>query len=613
MESFSNNNINSGLFRNMGIFLFSNSSGHYYLFGFTTEEIIENEKTEEYKKLYNLQIHQFCTIENFNNSSTVIKEIKIDDTNSKKEEISCFITEKQYIMCFYLTRNTTKYYYIIAYNLELEKINETNLYDNSGDKFFYRCIHLKEEVGVFSYYKYYNRENYPILIFKEFSSNQIIDYSFGEINLKKYNFDTYSLNNDLIKLKEDKICFSSILKDDGSIIYIILINLFKYDKNYKVRYYSISLSNIINSIFYFFIRTHNYNNFISFGFSYCNNTFAALMLFSYPNSTDNSSDLYEFLYNNYNSTINDFSVNLWNEVRIENNIFGYIFDSILIQNISDCFNPQLISSLNKSIESNTSLSENELIKLKFIDNNYSSFNCNIEYNLVLTEPDLKIYDQYPESIDGQNEESDDDFKKEEYYGRLTYYYIYLNESLSDNCTYVNCNLCLNSVKSFCITYKYNFTVESSTKEEKNSNKIIDNETVYFTEETEKTNLTYEYQTDEKDSDTTNTTNIIKTEVKINNDTEAFNTEEKEVKSNIDTDIYDKDKDIFNGTNIKKEETTQIDKDKNTDIVTNKDTDKNTTTETQIIINNLSETEIINEITEVKISEVINKDGDDKKH
>ena len=129
MQNFSNNSNYTGSYRNMGIFLFSNSSGHYYLFGFTIEEIIEYTKIERYgihKKetiyfKYNLQIHQFNTIKAFNSSNTVIKEIKIDDANSKEDGISCFITENQYIMCFYLTNNNTKYYHIIAYNSELEK------------------------------------------------------------------------------------------------------------------------------------------------------------------------------------------------------------------------------------------------------------------------------------------------------------------------------------------------------------------------------------------------------------------------------------------------------------------------------------------------------------
>ena len=210
-----------------------------------------------------------------------------------------------------------------------------------------------------------------------------------------------------------------------------------------IRYYSINLYNIFKYTFYFdIIRTHNYNNFIYFAFSYSKKNddkhFPVLILFSYPNSTDNSSDLYEFLINNYNSTIHDLSVSLQNDVRIENNIFGYIFDSILIQNISNCLNLQLISSPSeKSIKSNTSLSKSESIKLNFIDKNYSSFDCNIEYIPVSTEPDLNTYDDYPGQIETSN-----DFKKEKYYGRLTYYYIYLSESLSDNYIDVNCHLCL---------------------------------------------------------------------------------------------------------------------------------------------------------------------------
>jgi hypothetical protein len=40
--------------------------------------------------------------------------------------------------------------------------------------------------------------------------------------------------NDLIKLKEDKICLSSIIKDKTT-IYIILINIFDVEQKYNVR------------------------------------------------------------------------------------------------------------------------------------------------------------------------------------------------------------------------------------------------------------------------------------------------------------------------------------------------------------------------------------------
>lgn len=72
--------------------------------------------------------------------------------------------------------------------------------------------------------------------------------------------------------------------------------------------------------------------------------------------------------------------------------------------------------------------------MKFNDNNYSSFNYTIEYIPVLTEPDLKAYDQYPIYIEGQNETSNE-LMKEKYKGRLTYYNIYLNESLKSDISY----------------------------------------------------------------------------------------------------------------------------------------------------------------------------------
>ena len=328
-----------GSFRNIGTFLLSwNNSGLYYLFGFTIK------KDNTFK--YSLQIHKFNEIENFNIYQTFQREDKIDNVHYKRDGISCFKTDNQIIMCFNLTKYSTSNvnYNNIAYDINLQKQgNVISFTDSYNTNPFYRCIHLKEELGVFSYYKYNSISYYPILYFKQFYGT-IANYNISQINLNKYIFYPSLLKNDLIKLKEDKTCFSSIIKEKTT-IYIILIYLLD-DTKYKARYYSINLNNIYKYKIFFDIRTHNYNNFISFAFSYCQNNldcykdddehFSALILFSYPNSTDNSSDLYKFLVNNYNSTINDFSVNLEKEVRIENNILGYVFKSILIKNISNC-------------------------------------------------------------------------------------------------------------------------------------------------------------------------------------------------------------------------------------------------------------------------------------
>ena len=585
IDSFANN-YNVYSLRNMGIFLSSNISGYYYLFGFT----IYDSDNSNYK--FSLQIHKFNEVENFNTYNTFQREIKIDNSYNEKDGISCFITKKQIIMCFYLKKknngNGKSYYYnIIAYDIDLKEKKENSFTGYIYNNPFYRGIHLKDEIGVFAYYQeYYGNKLYPILLLKQFS-NKIDNYSISEINLAYYyQLDTSLLKNDLIKLREDKICFSSI-KSDETIIYIFLIYLFNDDKSYKVMPYFFFMNEKykFKTFSDIKIRTHNYNNFISFALSYCDNFenkyFAGLMIFSYPNSIDNSSDLYKFLINNYNSTINDFNVNLRNEVKIVNNLFEYEFNSILIQNISNCTNPKLISyPSNTIIGINSSLSEDDLIKLKFNERNYSSFNCNIEYIPVLIEPDLKLYDE--NSIDKK-------LRREKYYGRLTYYSIYLNESLNDNCTDHNCNLCLDNNKSFCINCKYNFTVEPSTKE-KICIENIDSKTFYFNNGTYETNLTDEYKTDKKDSDT------MKTEYKIDMSIEKFNTEERKGETDIDTNSLDRAINKSESINTIEEGTTQI-----TQIYSDIDT------ETLKIINNITENKITNIITEEKKTEDINKD------
>ena len=153
------------------------------------------------------------------------------------------------------------------------------------------------------------------------------------------------------------------------------------------------------------LTIHNYNNLIALGFSHCNNIscgtnddeyYSALMILSYPNSKDIKYDLYEYFQNNSNSTINDFSINLVNEVKIENNLFGYKFSGIFLENIENCKNPKFISSLDNSnlISNKSILNQNETIKLEFNPNSfYNTFNCIFQYYFKLIEPDLEEYNK----------------------------------------------------------------------------------------------------------------------------------------------------------------------------------------------------------------------------
>ena len=98
MDKFVNDEVFS--YHNIGIFLFSNSSGHYYLFGFT----INNNNNLK----YSVQIHKFNTTKNFNNTNTIEKSIAINDVINEREGISYFITNNQTIICFFLIKGNNR-------------------------------------------------------------------------------------------------------------------------------------------------------------------------------------------------------------------------------------------------------------------------------------------------------------------------------------------------------------------------------------------------------------------------------------------------------------------------------------------------------------------------
>ena len=156
----------------------------------------------------------------------------------------------------------------------------------------------------------------------------------------------------------------------------------------------------------FEIREHLYNNFIALGFSFCQQKncsndmtdthYSGFMIFSYPNSTDINLDLENYLFEK-NIDIDDFEINLTENIKIENNIFGYIFSGIKISEKNNCSNINLCSSNdeNKEIEINTLLKENEKIKLLFINNEYYySIDCTLIYTYIISEPNYEDYNKY---------------------------------------------------------------------------------------------------------------------------------------------------------------------------------------------------------------------------
>ena len=497
----------------------SSDSTYYYLFGFHSGS--------SNRRVF-FQKHVFNSISDFEESTSCINS-GFNVVNAFGYGITCFKTVKEKICCFFMTKsNSNTYINYLKYNKDFsDRINKSFPSTIKEDGSFIKCIHLKDEVGVFAYY--YNETNivYPVISFKIFDSStnnfenylDSFQYPSSEIKLLK-NLSYYHsvLFNDIITITEKKIVFvaTNTRKDD---LYIIVIHIYG-EKKLKVRYYSLQLYNFYHYKVLFEIYLNNYNNFTALALSFCpiencnsddDEHYSGLMIFSYPNITDNTMEIDKYLFDNSNLTINDLEINLQNKINIDNNIFGYIISNFVVKDIIGCGQYQLYLENNEVLQANSVFNLEDRIKVVYAEdsNIYQTVNCTIQYYLSITEPDLDTYNSYTT----YNEYADegDLFVKNHYYGKLAYYNILLNKELTTNCGN-NCDLCLKENTSYCITCKNEFllsedkttkicqkvdTTDLYEEEEKNMNE----EEKYEEEEYEegKTDINEEEKTDKNEN------------------------------------------------------------------------------------------------------------------
>ena len=90
--------------------------------------------------------------------------------------MSCFETISEKIICFYLNKDGGKLYFNL-HKFEKDFTSpvilefETNYY---VDKLFYKCIHLKDNIGIFAYYKKESNDIYPYFLFKDFQGSGFV-------------------------------------------------------------------------------------------------------------------------------------------------------------------------------------------------------------------------------------------------------------------------------------------------------------------------------------------------------------------------------------------------------------------------------------------------------
>ena len=314
--------------------------------------------------------------------------------------VSCFVTEEsKYTLCAYsatIGYQGNNYFVQLALDTDLKEKNSIiyNEYQISPDEnSFIKAILLKEDIGVFSYYAYVlNFYLYPALLFKRYNinDNKFEDYfsSIPYVELHKYTtlysidwnnwngdwgnntfFNTYCLKNDLIKISENKLCFTTTSSKNET-LYVALINIVEME-NVVIRYYSINIFKLYNYKILLDMRAHLFNNFVALAFSYCNQSncytdtigdhYSAFLLFSYPNRTDPIYYINENLFKNNDIKINNITLFLKQEAKIENNILGYVYNGFNIKE-NNCDRLNLLSlQTNQNLEMNERIEEENIL------------------------------------------------------------------------------------------------------------------------------------------------------------------------------------------------------------------------------------------------------------
>ena len=414
------------------------------------------------------------------------------------EVVTCCMTEdKKKIMCMYIYiyyysyTNFDIFIWIYVYNLDFSEITHLKLdyYNNNKGgyyqfkyDYFMKCINLKEDVGIFAFYAaqdYYTMINYPKLLFKNLNGNALVNFfsssSLTEINLDYLNgkyFNSYCLLNDMIKISNNKIIYIAASDTKEQLIIVLLNNIDV--SGLTIRYYYFEIFKLYTYKFFKDMKIHLYNNkFVSFAFSFCrvsqceerdDTHYSGFMMFNYPNGTDSSLNLTEYLFNNNN--LDNLEIDLKKNFRIENNIFGYIYSATKIEKLNNCDNFEILLSSNEKtyICINSLLENDEKITIKL--NQYKAVNCIINYRYRVTEPDYSTFNSYAMGIDTTKGDDSNAFdnQKSIYEGKMINYIITLDEDLDNTqCSDPNCDYCQ---RDYCIICKYSFNITEDSSGKK---------------------------------------------------------------------------------------------------------------------------------------------------
>ena len=404
------------------------------------------DKKEGYFLLQKLKVNQvYIPSRNIENIQNKVSE------GMRDSSVTCF-EALDLIECLFV--NEYKFYTISIFNISnLEEIFRENIENNfvTFKESFSKCIHIKDYIGAFIYYRDDNVS--PTIHFKNFSiiSSNSSEYELEDYREKivinsgqKYNLGNNYVYNDIIKMDENNIIYVST-KNESDILMIILFKLFEQSKSILVNYYKIELKEKYNIRIYSDINVFKFNGLLGIGmtnynFSLSENeTYANYFIIgeAFENNITIPSNIMIFRDeedNKYQLKIEDF-------INIKNNIFGYQFSIKIISDINeDILGFYLYSNeLQKKIKANVSISNNDIINFELIsDIGVKKDNYSFEYEGKIKESDFNTFVSFPDSYEVY---SNNDTTNESFYEPKTFSIKKGFFNFSVNYCYKTCKTC----------------------------------------------------------------------------------------------------------------------------------------------------------------------------
>ena len=278
---------------------------------------------------------------------------------------------------------------------------------------------------------------------KHYFSNKI----YYEVN---YELRTDLLQNDFIKINNERLVFISSSTENS--LFILLMDLYNYNYNVEMRRYVYDIS---PHKFTKEFSAHIYNNYLAFSSSINNNgKYSIFMIFGFGNGTDFILDISPYLKDTDIYTEgNNLVTRLLQNMTIDNNIFGYV----AVNEIKIISYPEQLLVYSSDDESTLlpfgSNVSSVILRQNFrLNKTYQYYT--LEYQYMVKEQDYDNYASYSEGIYEQKPTGNSDvyknhFKPKTFWGRTNILYFKLCHSYCEKCNiygtsnnYQRCFVCL---------------------------------------------------------------------------------------------------------------------------------------------------------------------------